>query len=90
MPPLTATYTSPTVPATSPKVFTADLPALSSPLSTHDRVAYLASLQVSLRTLQGNANTFLTEKMEEDKAIGADKGTAKDDETYGEDVVDED
>jgi hypothetical protein len=90
MPSLTAIYTSPNVPSTSPQVFTSQLPALSSPPSTQDRVAYLASLQTSLRTLQGDINTFLTQKMEEDKAIGVDKGTAKDEETYGEEVVEED
>jgi hypothetical protein len=90
MPSLTAFYTSPTVPSTSPQVFTSQLPPLSSPPSTQNRVAYLASLQSSLKTLQGDINTFLTQKMEEDNAIGVDKGTAKDEETYGEEVVDED
>ena len=91
MPSLTATYTSPTVSSTSPHVFTSDLPALSSTPSTQDRVAYLAELQSSLKTLQGEVNTFLTQKMEEDKTLGAGKGDdAKDEETYGEEVVDED
>jgi hypothetical protein len=90
MPSLLATYISPTVSASSPQVFNSQLPALSSPPSTQDRVAYLASLQSSLKTLQGDIYTFLTQKMEEDKAVGVDKGTAKDEETYGEEVVDED
>lgn len=90
MPSLSATYTSPTVSSASPQLFTSKLPALSSPPSTQGRVAYLAELQTSLKSLQGDINTFLTQKMEEDKAIGAEKGTAKDEETYGEEVVDED
>jgi hypothetical protein len=90
MPSLTATYTSPG--AASPQTFTAPLPpALSSPPSTQDRVAYLAELQSSLRTLQGDINTFLTQKMEEDKTVGASKGDdATAEETYGEEVVEED
>jgi hypothetical protein len=84
---LTAIYASPSVPSTSPQIFTSALPALSSPPSTQDRVAYLAALQTSLRTLQGDVNTFLTHKMAEDKAADDD---AKAEETYGEEVVDED
>jgi len=84
-PTLTATYTPPTVPST-PKVFSATLPALSSPPSTTDRVAYLAALSTSLKTLQGEVNTFLTQKMEQDR----DTKDAKLEETYGEEVVDED
>jgi hypothetical protein len=83
---LAATYTAPS--ATSPQTFTAALPALSTPPSTQDRVAYLAALQSSLKTLQGEINTFLTQKMEDDKAAGAND--AKAEETYGEEVVEED
>jgi hypothetical protein len=91
MPALSASYTSPTIPSSSPLVFSSSLPALSSAPSTQERVAYLAELQSSLKSLQGQVNTFLTQKMEEDKAIGAGKGDdAKDEETYGEEVVDED
>lgn len=91
MPSLTATYTSPTVSSVAPKVFTSELPVLSSPPSTQDRVAYFAELGSSLKTLQNDVNAFLTAKMEEDKAVGVGKGDdAKDEETYGEEVVDED
>lgn len=83
MPSLTATYTSPT---SSPQTFTSELPALPSPPSTTDRVAYLTSLSSSLRTLQKDVNEFLTQKMADDKAAD----DAKDEETYGEEVVDED
>jgi|TARA_R110002003_G_scaffold191_7_gene14767 hypothetical protein len=89
MPSLTATYTSPA--PVAPSVFTSELPALSSAPSTQDRVAYLAALAAALKNLQGEVNTFLTHKMDEDKALGASKADdAKFEETYGEEVVDED
>lgn len=90
MPSLTATYTSPTHTG-SPQTLSADLPALAPQPSTQDRVAYLDKLQSSLKSVQADVNTFLTQKMEEDKAAGDSKGDdAKDEETYGEEVVDED
>ncbi|KAH9875375.1 hypothetical protein J1614_004867 [Plenodomus biglobosus] len=81
---LTATYTSPSSPA--PQTFSSSLPALASPPSTPERIAYLAELQTQLRTLQASLNTFLTQKMADDKAAD----DAKDEETYGEEVVDQD
>jgi hypothetical protein len=86
MPSLTATYTSPTVRSSTPHVFSASLPALSSTPSTQDRVTHLAALQSSLKTLQKDVNAFLTQKMVEDKA----DIDAQDEETYGEEVVEED
>ncbi|KAF1852002.1 uncharacterized protein K460DRAFT_401999 [Cucurbitaria berberidis CBS 394.84] len=80
---LTATYSSPTSAA---QTFSSELPAISSTASTAGRVAYLAELQTSLRTLQSDVNTFLTQKMVDDKAAD----DAKAEETYGEEVVDED
>jgi hypothetical protein len=80
---LTATYTSPT---SSSQTFTSALPALASPPTPTDRVAYLASLSASLKTLQSDINSFLTQKMADDKAAD----DAKDEETYGEEVVEED
>jgi hypothetical protein len=80
---LTATYTSPT---STPQTFTSSLPALSSPTTTSDRVAYLAALSTSLKTLQKDVNEFLTQKMADDKA----DDETKHEETYGEEVVDED
>ena len=59
---------------------------MASPIPTSDRVAYLAALQTSLKDLQKDVNTFLTQKMVDDKAAD----DAKDEETYGEEVVDED
>jgi hypothetical protein len=83
MPSLTATYTSPT---SEPQTFTSELPALASPPTTTDRVAYLDTLSSSLKTLQKDVNAFLTQKMADYKAAD----DAKDEETYGEEIVDED
>ena len=83
MPSLTAAYTAPASPA---QTFSAELPAIASAASTADRVAYLAQLQASLKTLQSDVNAFLTQKMADDKAAD----DAKAEETYGEEVVDED
>lgn len=83
MPSLAATYASPNSPS---KTFSSGLPALSSPPPTSDRVAYLAELSSSLKNMQKDINEFLTQKMADDKAAD----DAKDEETYGEEVVDED
>jgi len=80
---LTATYTSPT---SSSRSFTAELSALSFSPSTADRVAYLAELSSSLKNMQKDINEFLTQKMADDKAAD----DANDEETYGEEVVEED
>jgi hypothetical protein len=79
---LTATYISPT---SSSQTFTSKLPTLSSPPSTADRVAYLGELASSLKNMQKDVNEFLTQKMADDKAAD----DAKDEETYGEEVVDD-
>ncbi|KAF1938107.1 hypothetical protein EJ02DRAFT_447019 [Clathrospora elynae] len=83
MPSLSATYTDPT---SASHTFSSELPALSAPPSTSERVAYLAELSSSLKTLQKDVNEFLTQKMADDKAAD----DAKDEETYGEELVDED
>ena len=78
---LSADYASPS----DTKTFSTQLPAVSSSYSTTDRVAYLGDLQANLKTLQSDINTFLTQKMADDKA-----GDAKEEENYGEEVADED
>jgi hypothetical protein len=83
MPALTATYASPT---SSSHTFASELPTLSSPPSTADRVAYLAELASALKNMQKDVNEFLTQKMADDKAAD----DAKDEETYGEEIVDDD
>jgi hypothetical protein len=87
---LTAIYTS-TTNQPEPQTFSISLPTMSTSPSTDDRVAYLVALQSSIQKLQGDVNTFLTEKMEQDKAIGIAKAEeAKDEENYGEEVVEAD
>ncbi|KAL6710857.1 hypothetical protein ACN47E_007914 [Coniothyrium glycines] len=85
---LSATYASPDTPS---KTFSCPLPTLASTPSTSDRTAYLAALQSSLKDVQKDINAFLTEKMEQDKATGSSKDSdAKDEETYGEELAEED
>lgn len=87
---LNATYTSPS--STLAETFTHPLPALSTPLTTSDRTAYLSTLQTSIKTLQNDINTFLTQKMDEDKLASAAAGKVddvKEEENYGEEVVGE-
>lgn len=78
---LSAVYASPN----GQQSFSAQLPAASPSSSTADRVAYFQDLLSSLKTLQGDINTFLTQKMADDQA-----GDAKEEENYGEEVVDDD
>lgn len=87
MPSLNATYASPAT--SSPHIISAPLPTISSPPTTDDRVAYLADLQSAIKNIQGDINTFLTQKMEEDKAASGKVDDAKEEENYGEEVVEE-
>jgi hypothetical protein len=88
---LTATYISTT---NAPFTSTHALPIPSS-TSTADRVAYLSSLRKATASLQETINSELTRRMEEDKATveggkaKADRDEGKDEEDYGEEVVDE-
>ncbi|KAH0543905.1 hypothetical protein FGG08_001806 [Glutinoglossum americanum] len=70
-------------------------------LSAVGKTAYLASLRSSVAKLQEEINTFLTQKMDEDKAatatgiVGNGKGKAvlddeREEENYGEEAVNED
>lgn len=93
MPSLFASYTHLSVISSAETVssFSVDLFALSSTPSTQDRVAHLSNLQASLKKLQSDVNAFLTDKMVQDKTAGVAKGDdAKDEETYGEEIIDED
>lgn len=86
---LTATYQSPT---SEPFTISQSLPA---PLSTTvaDKTAYLSSLRAALATTQEQVNKELTDRMEEDKAREGGSGKvddAKEEENYGEEVVEED
>jgi hypothetical protein len=87
---LSATYQSPTNEA-----FTAthNITAPSSDAPA-DRTTYIAAVRKATVTLQEQINTELTLRMEEDKARGVDakaKGVdeAKEEDTYGEEVPEE-
>ena len=65
--------------------------------SATQKTAYLSELRASTKKLQENINTFLTAKMEEDRARDALEKGAKvktrdeiEEEQYGEEVVEED
>lgn len=81
MPSLVATYASPSASDTR---FTHELPSLPASDDTPARTAYLAALQSATKALQSDINTFLTQKMAEDKSAV----DAKEEENYGEEVVD--
>lgn len=74
---------------------------LSSPLPSESsdmkaKTSYLSELKNLITTLQGEINTFLTERMEEDKKSAEAQGKkvseqeAKEEENYGEEVVEDD
>ncbi|KAL8728470.1 MAG: hypothetical protein Q9166_005368 [cf. Caloplaca sp. 2 TL-2023] len=85
---LTATYTSPN----TSRTFTHPLPS-SSPASLAEKTQYLSTLRQSMTLLQDRINGFLTEKMEEDKALAAKAGVMdkvdekKEEDFYGEEGV---
>lgn len=84
-----AEYASPE----STHIFTQALPPLPSEPSTKEKTAYLSALRSSVISLQDNVNSFLTAKMEEDKALASTKDLKVDEkkeENYGEEVADED
>ena len=82
-PTLKAEYTSPN----ASKTLEYSLPATDT-TTTEGKTAYLSALRGSVTKLQGELNTFLTEKMEEDKALASMAGQKVDDkkeeENYGE------
>ena len=85
---LKAEYSAPN----STKTFEYPLPA-SSVTTTKEKTQYLSTLRASVVKLQDEVNSFLTSKMDEDKASAASTGKKLDDkaeeENYGEDTVDE-
>jgi hypothetical protein len=86
MPNLTATYTAS---ASDSKIFEHAQAACPKTPSTEERTIYIASLRSNLSTLQDQVNAFLTEKMEEDKSAAvAAVNDEKEEENYGEEVVD--
>lgn len=74
---LNATYTSPSHPSETPRTFHHPLASsldFSSPAdaeNTKTKTSYLSELRVAATELQAEINEFLTERMEEDKALAA-------------------
>lgn len=62
--PLVVSYKSPR----GAKTFSMDLPALPHTQNVDEKTTYLASLRTNASKIQAEINTFLTQKMEEDKA----------------------
>lgn len=86
---LAADYVSPS----DKKAFESNLPTLPKEDDMQEKTAYLSALRSSIVDMQGNVNTFLTVKMEGDKAAESGKSKAKDEkaeETYGEEGGEED
>ncbi|MCJ1227262.1 hypothetical protein MMC12_003917 [Toensbergia leucococca] len=86
-PTLQATYTSPK----TSKQFHHPLPTTLPTTSTPEKTLYLSQLRTSVTQLQEEVNSFLTAKMEEDKALvaadtdgGAGVDDKKEEERYGE------
>lgn len=86
---LKADYASPSC----SKTFHHALPT-SSTTSTAEKTQYLSALRKSVVQLQEDVNTFLTSKMEEDKALAFKAGLKVDDkqeeDDYGEEGVEDD
>ncbi|KAI9855058.1 MAG: hypothetical protein M1824_006432 [Vezdaea acicularis] len=79
--------------------FAYPLPASSATMSTEEKTAYLSTLRSTVVLMQDDINHVLTKKMEEDKASEADGAKnakakvvdeGKEEENYGEEVIDED
>lgn len=87
---LTADYTAP---SNESRSFSQSLPVCSGTPSTQDRIAYLSALHASIGKLQGEVNSFLTQKMEDDQKTAANgrrtADEAKEEENYGEEIVDD-
>ena len=88
--PLRANYSSPN----ASKSFEYSLPQLSTQISTQEKTGYLSALRSSVVKLQEEVNTFLTAKMAEDKVttsqMTGNVDDKKEEENYGEEVVQED
>lgn len=85
---LQAVYTAPDATQT----FQHEIPVETNADPLAAKQAHLKALQTLVPKLQTEVNVFLTERMEEDKkAQGAiSEKEAKEEENYGEDVVEED
>ncbi|KNG86464.1 hypothetical protein ANOM_005060 [Aspergillus nomiae NRRL 13137] len=95
--PLRAVYSAPQLTQTFEHSTSSPLP--STDLSAENvqiKVAYLSELRKLVPNLQNDINVFLTERMEEDKKLAEAQGRQiseqerKEEENYGEEVVEED
>ncbi|KAB8266079.1 Gon7 family-domain-containing protein [Aspergillus pseudonomiae] len=95
--PLRAVYSAPQSTQTFEHSISSPLP--STDLSAENvqiKVAYLSELRKLVPNLQNDINVFLTERMEEDKKLAEAQGRQiseqerKEEENYGEEVVEED
>ena len=94
-PTLRAIYSS----SNDSKIFPIPLNGIQ-PTDTASKVQFLSNLRASTKQLQDNINTFLTAKMEEDKAASSSttngsstnikKRDEEEEENYGEEKIDED
>jgi hypothetical protein len=85
--PLTAQYNSSASPS---HTFSHDLPSCPTNPTTDLRITYLSSLRSGVSHLQGQVNTFLTQKMERDKNQTSQptRDEEKEEENYGEEIID--
>ncbi|KAL4742639.1 EKC/KEOPS complex, subunit Gon7 [Aspergillus similis] len=92
---LQARYTSPQLNRTFEHAINSPAPSPSDE-NVKVKVAYLSELRKLVPALQNDINLFLTERMEVDKKIAEAQGRqlseeeAKEEENYGEEVVDDD
>lgn len=93
---VSATYNSPAnEPFTAASNITTSTPIPSAALSLEDKTKFLQDLRASVATVQEQVNKELTRRMDEDKAREVAAGAAsvdeaKEEQNYGEEVVDED
>ena len=78
-------------PSTESQVFQHSLATCPSNPSTEQRTDYLVELRSGISQVQVDINTFLTQKMEEDKVKAGQSSVndEKEEEYYGEEAVDE-
>lgn len=94
--PLRAVYSAPQSTQTFEHSISSPLPSTDSSENVPIKVAYLSELRKLVPNLQNDINVFLTERMEEDKKLAEAQGRQiseeerKEEENYGEEVVEED
>lgn len=73
--------------------FSHPLPSISRTAPTKEKTTFLSALRTSVVKLQEEVNEYLTARMEEDRATAATHGAKldenKEEENYGEEVVED-